>query len=133
MISKKEDVLKEESSWTIKILKKSGQPLANLLIPRFGINLGCHEMMKCDASKEGDRIKCSKKNLVYEAECKRCKERESCSSLKTIQTTDHGIEEVRDINRREISIKAYKSYVEETARTLRQRYQEHIKKLNTWQ
>ena len=59
----------------MKILEKSGQPIINLLQPKFSIKLGCPEGREgCGICKKGDGILCSKKNLVYQASCDTCSE-----------------------------------------------------------
>ena len=75
IVSEKEEKLAEQSSWTVKILEKSGQPIINLLQPKFSIKLGCPEGKNgCGVCKKGDGILCSRKNLVYQATCDICSE-----------------------------------------------------------
>ena len=116
IISRKEEDLGTHSNWTMKVLEKSGQPLVSLLLPKFKIEQGCPEKEKCQTCSEGDGILCSKKNLVYIANCKTCKQSMNESEFP------------QDAN----GMNNIQQYVGETARTLRQRSHEHRKKMTSW-
>ena len=63
----------EHSDWKTKFIEKPGVPLQKKFLRKFPLIEGCAMGTKCIVC-EGDGVKCSTKNVVYTAECLRCKE-----------------------------------------------------------
>ena len=72
IIEGEEERISTNSSWTVKLLERSGKPLVNLLMSSFKITQGCPEKGTCFTCKNGDGVACSNKNLVYLASCITC-------------------------------------------------------------
>ena len=60
------------SDWKVKVQVKSGTPLINMLQLRIPIISGCPQASSCTVCEQGNGVLCSKKNLVYQAECTCC-------------------------------------------------------------
>ena len=70
-VMKREQLLRKETNWNVKILEAPGTPLLNRLSSTFPITQGCPRGESCSLC-DGSGIKCSKKGIVYEASCSEC-------------------------------------------------------------
>ena len=73
-IAESEQKLSLMCDWSVKLQERSGTPLINMFLKRFPIISGCPKAATCRSCKDGDGMKCSSKNLVYEAECELCRD-----------------------------------------------------------
>ena len=105
MLEGVEQEIKEETPWTVKLVEKSGIPLKNLLLPKFPLVNGCILGNDCGAC-ENNGINCRRKNVVYIAECRKCK--------KKMRDSKDSDEEINSV------------YIGETARVFRKRVEEHM-------
>ena len=71
MIQEKEESLKGQLSWGVKVLEKGGIPIASLLTKKFPMKSGCPLGEGCQAC-DGDGIVCGVKGVVYQATCLDC-------------------------------------------------------------
>ena len=117
-----EEQLRLQIGWGIKLVERPGTPLALQFIKKEAMVHGCPLGKKCVICDDLG-IKCSKKRVVYLAECLTCEEMKEYLS----NEQDHLSEEqfTQAINYFDAS-----TYVGETSRMLRCRANEHIESVN---
>ena len=93
MIKDKEEELRLDLSWGVKVLEKPGLPLINSLSYKFPVTEGCPEKETCEACDHGDGIKCAYKNVVYQAMCEACdlimKKQQAATSTQTPEDQEY--------------------------------------------
>ena len=100
-----EEQLRHETGWGMKIVEKSGLPLAALFKPEFKLGEGCILGEECHMCRN-DGIACRKRNGIYQARCLTCQ---------------NGHDDNNQTLAKEESI-----YIGETARPVRARIREHL-------
>ena len=74
--------LTDMMDWRIKLVEQSGIPLGSIFIPKFPLESGCPKGVDClICSNTG--VKCSKKGVIYKANCAWCKKKSGQSVAET--------------------------------------------------
>ena len=73
MVSEREDLLKSEMTWGVKILEAPGSKLLNSFVTKFPMEEGCPRGKECCIC-ENTGIKCCTKGVIYLATCVKCKQ-----------------------------------------------------------
>ena len=118
-LEEEEEELSRISGWKVKIVEKSGFPLAMLLKPKFPMINGCVLGNECQLC-ENDGVGCERKNVVYSAECMTCPDISPTLDVLNL-TGNHGMGPPNSENTKFI-------YIGETSRACRTRAKEHMKK-----
>ena len=105
MLEQVEQDLAGDSTWTVKLVEKSGKPLRNMFLPKFPIKEGCLLLNECGAC-ENNGLTCRQKGVVYSAVCEDCR--------------------LQDVTKEDV---CDYTYVGETSRTFRTRVKEHMNAL----
>ena len=104
VIQETEEKLSGATGWGTKIVEKPGTPLLRKFIKTSGMEAGCIRGNDCKTCK-GSGTKCMMKNVVYQVDCKSCKQ-----DSKTVGAT----------------------YIGESSRQFGTRMSEHYNNLSKW-
>ena len=120
----------DDMKWSVKLVEKSGIPLAITFRKKIPIEKGCPLGMSCQVC-ENDAVLCSIKGVVYEASCVQCKDLHQDTSRELYQDTPREL--YQDSPGELVDIKEQHGdpdnnipkYIGETSRLFRMRTKEH--------